>query len=147
MPSSAKERIITSEIISKYETLDNITELGSGWGGLTRYIALTNPTKAITGVEISIIPYISSKILSTFHPSNNISYKYMNFNNITLESNTIYVAYLSNPVMKKLRKQFEKHMPSNSILISIAFAMPGWTPVKITQVDSIIHSPIYIYEL
>ncbi|MFO7864624.1 MAG: methyltransferase [Salinivirgaceae bacterium] len=39
-----------------------IVDLGSGWGGLTRMLAKAHPTAAFTGVELSIVPLICSRL-------------------------------------------------------------------------------------
>ncbi len=147
MPSSFNERLVISEIISKYKNYANITELGAGWGGISNMLSKRYPGLNYTAVELSIVPYLIGKAFTHYKSQSNISWNRDNFLNTPLENSTIYITYLSGPVMKKLRGRFEKDLPKNVVLISIAFAMPGWTPTTVKYAKSRTFAPIYIYEL
>ncbi len=147
MPSSFKERFLVSKIISRYKQKTNITELGAGWGGIVNMLSKQYPDRNYTAIELSIIPYLVGRLFTYFKGISNINWKLKNFINYPLECDTIYITYLSGPVMKKLRGRFEKDQPKGSVLISIAFAMPGWTPTTVEYVNSKTYAPIYIYEL
>lgn len=147
VPSSFKDRVLVLEIVSKYKNHSNITELGAGWGGLINMISKRYPKNKYTAIELSIIPYLTQSFITYFKGQYNINWKLENFMNSPLENDTIYITYLSGPVMKKLRSRFEQDLPKNVILISIAFAMPSWTHTAIEYTNSKIYTPIYIYEL
>ncbi len=147
MPSSFNERLVISEIIQRYENHSNITELGAGWGGNINMLSKLYPNFNYTAVELSIVPYLIGKALTYYKYQSNINWNRDNFLNTPLENSTIYITYLSGPVMKKLRGRFEKDHPKGVVLISIAFAMPGWTPTTVKYAKSRTFAPIYIYEL
>lgn len=146
MPSSVKERDIIVSILSEYEEVRNITDLGSGWGGLVRHMSLRLRDRKIEAVERSPLPWVFSRIFASFAQYRNISHKRMDFFSLELEDGRAYVCYLSGPAMKRLRKKFERDLPQNGMLISLAFAMPGWTPVRVEYADSLFPSPVYVYE-
>ncbi len=147
MPSSYNERLLVLNIISRYKNISNITELGAGWGGIVNKLSVRYPEQYYTAVELSIIPYFVGKVFTFLKRQPNINWKLQNFLNAPLDDETIYITYLSGPIMKKLRSRFEKDLPKGTVLISIAFAMPGWTATTVEYVNSKTYAPIYIYEL
>lgn len=152
MPSSRKERDTVLNIIKDYagdsRFIDSMTvlDLGSGWGGLARDISRTLKTVQVTAMELSLLPHIYSRIISFFCGYKKISHSRNNFLKNKLKSRTIYVCYLSGPVMKKLRHRFETDLPKDGLLISIAFAMPAWTPQRVEYAGAKLCTPVYVYE-
>ncbi|MDA3808727.1 MAG: hypothetical protein PF518_00215 [Spirochaetaceae bacterium] len=146
MPSSEKERMKVTEILNRYPELLRATDLGSGWGGLARKIRRQCPDLEIQAIEKSPIPYVISRLLSFITNSTSIIYRNCDIDDIPLRNYEAYITYLSGPAMKTLRTHFEKDHPRKGILISIAFAMPGWTPVYVEYIETMFHSPIYLYE-
>lgn len=146
MPSSNRERDAVIAALKDYAHIKRITDLGSGWGGLVRHLAIPLADREIRAVEQSPFPFWFSKIATLFMGYRNITHERRNFHSLKLESGEAYVCYLSGPAMKDLRTQFERDLPKKGILISIAFAMPGWTPVKKEEAGNLIHSPVYVYE-
>jgi hypothetical protein len=147
MPSSMGERLMVLEILRDYPEIDRFTDLGSGWGGMGRLLAKAFPDRRIQCVELSIIPYLASRLISQTMSSKSIQYHRMNFQNYPLEGKAAYICYLSGPVMKKLSSHFDEKLRSGNIVISIAFAIPGWTPVRVEYVQSAIPAPVYVYEI
>ena len=146
MPSISTERILAINIISGYSGLYSITDLGSGWGGLAQQIAERFPEQQITAIERSLMPYLFSKLTSRLKGHKNISHYRENMFERTLKDNEAYLTYLSGPVMKALRKSFERDQPSGGLLISIAFAMQGWSPSRVEYAGGRLNTPIYVYE-
>ncbi|MBF9015028.1 MULTISPECIES: hypothetical protein [unclassified Oceanispirochaeta] len=153
MPSSRKERKTVLQLLEDYSEdprlkgCKTIVELGSGWGGAARSLSRTYPSRNIEAIELSLIPYIYSRYISIISGYTNISYSRNNFLKRELKNREIYVCYLSGAVMKKLRRRFETDHPKDCLLISIAFAMPGWTPVRVEYAGSKLYAPVYVYEI
>lgn len=147
MPSSLGERLMVLKILRDYPAIDRYTDLGSAWGGLGRLLSKTFPECKIHCVELSIIPYLTSRLISQFLSYKSIQYHRMNINNFPLGGKSVYICYLSGPVMEKLSCHFDEKLSRGNIVISIAFAIPGWTPDRIENVNSPFHTPIYVYEI
>lgn len=146
MPSSVKERDIVVSILYDYKGIRRITDLGSGWGGLVRHLALRLRDREIRAIERSPLPYYFSQFITYMAGLKNVSHSRIDYNDIRLESGRAYVCYLSGPAMKRIREKFEKDLPEKGLLISVAFAMPRWTPTRVEYAESLFHSPVYIYE-
>lgn len=146
MPSSSNERRAVASILREYDQIKEVTDLGSGWGGLIRDLNQSFPEHHFTAIEKSFVPYTFSRMIQFMSGSGILRHERADIHDIPLKSNHAYICYLSGPAMKKLRKRFEKDLPTEGILISIAFAMPGWTPCQTEYIDSFIHSPVYVYE-
>ena len=146
MPSLHSEQKTVLSILAEYKGIRTATDLGSGWGGLARRIARGLPDYRVSAVERSLIPHLFSRLLSYTAGGRAVFCIRSNFLKLKLEHEHAYITYLSSPVMKQLRRKFEAEQPRGGILISIAFAMPGWTPVKVVISPNVFHTPVYVYE-
>ena len=146
MPSSRRMRGAIIAAIDRYGSGRHIIDLGSGWGGLARRIARAHPDQQVMAVEHSLVPLLFSRIASVFWLVPNLRHHRTDFDALTLTSETIHVTYISGHAMQRLRRQFERDQPRNGVLISCAFAMPGWTPARTVVVRGFMHTPIYVYE-
>jgi len=151
MPSLMAERMLVSDILKKYPDIKVVTDLGSGWGGMVRHLAQRLSEREIIGVEKSFIPHLFSRItefpVRQKYGQGLINHHHGDIYSRTLENREAYITYLSGPVMKRLRKSFERDRPTGGVLISIAFAMPGWTPSRVEYAEGALRSAVYIYEL
>lgn len=147
MPSSIGERNVVLTLLRDYPEIKNITDLGSGWGGMGRLIARNFPDCRIDCVELSVIPYIASKIISKLLNYNLLQYHRLNIHEYPIDKDTLYITYLSGPLMKELSHNLSKRGAEGIVIISIAFALPGWNPVRVEYVNSALHAPIYVYEI
>lgn len=146
MPSSVNEREIVVAVLGEYNDIREITDLGSGWGGLVRHMALRHRDREIRAIESSPLPYCFSRFITSAAGFANVTHSRFDYKGIELQSGQAYVCYLSGQAMKKLREKFEKDLPRKGILISVAFAMPGWTPARVEYAGALLHSPVYVYE-
>lgn len=147
MPSTMGERNLVLKVLRDYPEIKSITDLGSGWGGMGRLIARTFPDSSVRCIELSVIPYTVSKLISSILNYKNIHYQRFNIHDYPIKRDTVYITYLSGPVMKKLCRNFKGRGAQGIVIISIAFAIPGWIPVRVEYVNSAVHAPIYVYEI
>ncbi len=144
MPTVPKVREEIIKLIQEYgsDQHKNIVELGCGWGGLAIAAAKSNPDKHITGVELSLFPYIFSKL--RIKPSNT-SIVHKNIYNFNLAESDIVLCYLSNSHMKNLEEKMTSELKSGSIVISSTFVFAKKQPHKIITLSGIYETKIYIY--
>ena len=149
MPSSsAARRAIVAAIAEERATggVSRVVELGSGWGGLAKTIARSFPDLSVVGVEISPVPWLVSQLTLIDHALRlRMSFQRRAIASVRLEGCTIYVCYLSGKTMATIRSQFERDLPRHGALISCAFAVPGWTPVKTHTSGGAFAGPVYVY--
>ncbi len=138
MPSSVKAKKAILEAIPA--GAGKIFELGSGWGGLARLIAKSLPGADVCGFEMSWIPWLVSRIFK----KGNLNFYKKNFLKEPLEEADVIVCYLCLKGMRGLKTKFENLRPGTWI-VSNTFAIPGWEPERVVQLNDIWKSQIYIY--
>lgn len=146
MPSSRSLRRVIVDVLRDYKGMHTVTDLGSGWGGLTRRIARSLNHHKVVAVEHSRIPLLVSRLASGMGVLGNIEHRRSDIFSLPLSEGNAYVCYLSGPSMKKLRRRFEEDLPTGGVLISAAFAVPGWTPTRVEYARDLFRSPVYVYE-
>ncbi len=120
-----------------------MAELGCGWGGINLILAKNFPNSSIFGYEISIFPYVFAKIRG-FLGSNRIKITRSSFFEADLSGFDVIICYLSPWHMEKLKPQLAGLRPG-SLIISNAFAIPGWEPAETLHTYVGMDIPIYVY--
>jgi len=162
----------TQEIAPKTQY---IYELGSGWGGLSFYLAKTlksHLTKGeeieqlqilIKGYELARVPYLSAKLIQklrqvlSFSPqkkqaasSVSISSVFTQQDFITelnqVEAGAVLIAYLCPKQMERIAEVLRhRDDPLGVYLISLTFALPGHQAVQTKRVANLFRDPLYLY--
>lgn len=144
MPTSKKAKhAIFSCLPTKHKK--KIYELGSGWGTLAFPLARSLKKSQIYAYEISPIPWIYSKFLQLFERFPNLSIFRKNFFTVSLKDADGVVCYLYPKAMQRLKEKFEKELQAGAFVITNSFAIPGWIPDKVVEVDDFFKSTIYLY--
>ncbi len=120
-------------------------ELGCGWGGINLVLAKNFPKSSIVGYEISFFPWIFSKIRA-FLSFQDIKIINKSFFDEDLSGFDAVICYLSPWHMEKLKAQLTG-LRAGSLVVSNAFAIPGWEPIQILHTDVFIKIPIYVYRM
>ncbi len=144
MPTSekVKRRVLAS---IPPETQGVVVDLGSGWGNIAMQMAHLLPHCHIVGYEISPVPYFVSKLWKIFNNVPNLNLLKKEFSQVPLNNVSLVYCYLFPDAMKKLAKKFDKELRPGTIVISNTFALPGWDPIQVLNVQDIYHTRIYIY--
>lgn len=124
-----------------------IFELGSGWGNLLIPLAITYPQRQVVGYELSLIPWLTSRILKKTLGLNNLQVYRQNFLHADLSSASVILCYLFPAGMQGLEDKLKADGDKPNYLISNNFALPSNTPCKTLQIDDFYRSPIYLYAL
>jgi hypothetical protein len=146
MPSSRSARRVIVDVLRGRDRYGTITDLGSGWGGLVRRLARNLPDRTVVAVEHSRLPHLFSRIVAGPAIVPNLRHLRRDIYDLPLQSGEAYVCYLSGTGMSRLRESFERDLPRKGVLVSLAFAMPGWSPVEVRTARDLFHSPVYVYE-
>ena len=117
-------------------------DLGSGTGR-SLIIASKEFGLNATGFELSPILFIISKI-NLFFSGAKAKVKIKNFYQVDLGEADVVFCFLTPEVMKKLTPKFEKELKIGAKIVSYAFRISQWEPVKIINTDN--PGKIFIYE-
>ena len=145
MPSStvAKKAMLALSA----ETGDGpIYELGSGWGNVLIALARQFPDRKIVGYEISLLPWLTSKLVIKVLGLNNVYVYRKNFLSADLSEASLIVCYLFLDVMEKLEAKLNTESSQLKFVISNNFSLPSHTPIKTIQLNDFYGSPVYLYE-
>lgn len=147
MPTSPKAKKILLAKALPHEIQGPIFELGSGWGTLVFPLAKQFPLSQVTGYESSLIPYGVSKIVSFFFRQKNLRLARRDFFQEDLHEAALVVCYLYPGAMSKLKLKFEKELQPGTWVISNTFAIPGWYPIHVYEVNDLYRSKILVYKV
>lgn len=146
MPSSKKAR--DAILLLTEETSGGaIYELGSGWGNLLIPLAKKHPDRIIIAYELSIVPYLTSKVLITVMGLKNVFLYRRDFMAADLSGASLIICYLFSGAMTALEKKLGEELGQSEFLISHHFALPTQQPVRTLKLDDLYQTPIYLYRL
>ena len=143
MPSSRKQKQLMIRSIPG-DMEGSIFELGSGWGSLAFLAARRFPQCRIIGYENSPIPFLFSKII---YRSSNLRYERKDFLHVSLSGAAVILCYLYPGGMERLKPKLETELKPRSWIITNTFAVPGWQPHAVAEVNDVYRSKIYVYKL
>jgi len=143
MPTSEKVRRALLASLPDLEE-GTVIDLGSGWGNLIFPLAHKYQNCRIIGYENSPIPYWFSALVN---PKTNVTIRKDDFFERSLQDADLILCYLFPRGMQNLKTKFEKELQKGTKVISHTFAIPGWTPTKIIEVNDLHCSKIYFYEV
>lgn len=123
----------------------NIVELGSGWGGLCFSLSRKFPQARVAGFELSPFPYWFSRAMSLFY--SRVSFRRADFFEQDLSGFQVAVFYLTPKLTERLAQKLRQDMKPGSLVISNAFALPGWEPIQTLESRVFVRIPIYIYRV
>lgn len=124
-----------------------IYELGSGWGTLARPLAKKYQRNRITAYELSSIPFLYSKLVNLILPLENLFMQRVDFFVVDLKDAGLVVCYLYPGAMTRLKAKFEEELRQGTWVVSNTFAVPGWQPVKIVEVNDLYRTKVYLYRI
>jgi len=144
MPSSNKARKVILELTDG-TGVGPIFELGSGWGNLLIPLAKKYPSRKVVGYEMSLFPWLVTRILKVFFNLQNLHVHRKDFMNTDLSSASVIVCYLFTDGMVALESKLLGANKSLEYLISNNFSLPSYHPAKTMHLNDLYKSPIYLY--
>ena len=123
-----------------------IYELGSGWGGVAFGLADKYPESRVVGFELSIIPWLYSRLKIAMLAPNNLTFKLTSFFMADLSDADLVVCYLMPKTMARLSEKLAQELKPGALVLSNSFALPGWQSVDDFVIQDANLSHIYLYE-
>jgi hypothetical protein len=149
IPSAKPLRIAVARQIKKYySNAETILDIGSGWGGMSRFLARQFPDKKVTGIELMLMPFTYSKITNWICCVGNVRFVRANaFKFLRKSENNfdIGVAYLLTPAMAELSDFHDKL----GAVLALDFPFPNIKPtrkINLHYKDCLGEHWLYVYE-
>lgn len=122
-----------------------VYDLGAGDGRIITIAASEFGAQAI-GFEFAILPYFLGYIkIQLKGLKGKVKLKYANFYFQDLSGADIICTFLTPRAMKKLKPKLEKETKPGCRIVSYAFSIPGWQPLK-TNKPNQKTATIYLYQ-
>lgn len=128
---------------------------GSGWGTLLVTLAEAFPELRVEGIERSAVPCLFSRLRLALsrrlrrlrreaeRPAGAVRVRCGDLFTAGLEDADILLVYLSGPHMERLARESTALPP---VVVSIAFALPGYPPQTTLRAPDIYRTPVYVYQ-
>ena len=121
---------------------DKVVDLGSGDGRVLTALATSGAD--VHGYEISLLPFLVSKLRIRLKRSANCFVHYKNFWNVNLgEFNVVYL-FLLPKVYPRLREKLERELKPGARVVAMLWPVEGWVPIKVDEVR--LRPSIYLYQ-
>lgn len=130
-PSRRAVWVIVASLLPPGRSIKMI-DVGSGFGGLVKYLAARHPNSGFTGIEVAPLPWLASRMRRQASNSNFIRGDY---NRLDFSSYDVLFAYLSSAAMPALWEKASIEMRPGTLLISYEFAIPGVAADLVLNVD------------
>ncbi len=147
MPTSAPVRRAAIAELGKLGGITTIVEAGSGWGTLALQASRSNLAWRIIGIENSPIPFMVSRLIAGWRSHRNVVFVKRDLYEYSFEEADVVLCYLYPGAMKRLGPLFCERLAPGAFVISICFALPGWTPDRVISCRDMYRTKIYIYRM
>lgn len=101
-----------------------LLDIGSGLGGMLLHLDKARPMGVHDGVEISPAPWLISKIRA-FMQGATVRFRRKDYRQLDLSGYDVVFAFLSPLVMQDLLVKASREMRPGTLLLSLAFPLPG----------------------
>jgi len=146
-PSSARaRRAIFAEIQSLGMTAPAIVDMGSGAGGLVRFIARAMPSATVTGLDLSVPAHGLASLRARIFGPRNARFQLMDFNNYDLSKTDIVVTYLPGAILNKLSDHL-KTLPKDAVVLCLSYPLPenDWTMYREIRTGNLFEPALYCH--
>lgn len=123
-----------------------VADLGSGLGGLLRFLAQQRPDGCYVGMEVAPLPFLLSWLRMRLG-SWNYEVRWGSLWRADLQPFDVVYAYLSPVPMADLWHKIRREMRPGTLFISNTFQVPGVEPDEVVQLDDLHRSRLYLYRL
>jgi len=126
-----------------------LLDLGSGDGKILIQAAREFNIKKALGIEISWLLHFWAKLkIKILGLEKKIFLKQGNFFNESFGEADTIVCFLYPEVLNNLKSKFSKELRPGTLILSVAFSIPGWQPIKVDRPPSkFFPMSIYIYRI
>lgn len=120
-------------------------DLGSGLGGLVRYLAGARTDSHASGIESAPLPCLISKL--RLLGRSNAHIEWGDFWRSDLSAYDVVCAYLSPVPMPALWDKVKREMRPGSLFISYRFTIPGVPPSQVVKLRDLGQTELYVWRI
>ena len=121
-----------------------LIDIGSGLGDMPMYMAKVRPDSHVDGIEVAPLPWAISYLRAKITRSSAV-FKLGDYHTLDFANYDVVFAYLSPAAMVDLWAKAKQEMRPGSMLISLAFEVPGVPPTM--QLKASEHAPsLYVWQ-
>ena len=121
-----------------------VVDLGAGDGRFLLTAARRFKAKVI-GYEISLLPYLIGLCRLALARDVQAKWKFQDFFRVNLQSADVVVCFLTPGAMAKLAVKFQRELRPGTKIVSYAFALPGWIPLRKDKPSATVMA-VYLYQ-
>ncbi|MGE0108305.1 MAG: trans-aconitate 2-methyltransferase [Bdellovibrionales bacterium] len=130
LPSVRKKMIQ----ILKDEGARKILDLGSGTGKLCLEIGHAIPEASVTGVELSLVPSLLSKIRRLLWGAKNVAFERANFWPYDVSDVDAVIVYINDHIRQRMAEKLKAELPKGTLVLSNETHLEGWTPLATHEI-------------
>ncbi|MDO3411809.1 class I SAM-dependent methyltransferase [Saccharibacillus sp. CPCC 101409] len=147
MPTSRPVRRMVMREIGRLPNRGHIVEAGSGFGTLALNLTRRFPLCKVTGVENSLIPLLSSRLLASANrmPRSRLSFRRGDLFAYEYENADLVVCYLHPAAMRRLGPILRERVADGTRVVSVFFAFDDWEPDTIAVCGDLYRTKVYTY--
>jgi len=124
-----------------------IYDLGSGWGSLVIRLAREYPDRQIVGYELSLFPWLITKIVKRILGLSNLVVHREDFLKADLSGASVITCYLFPVAMAEIERKLKREKGKLGFVISNNFALPSYQASRVVQLNDFYQSPVYLYHI
>lgn len=121
-------------------------DVGSGLGGLVLDLARRHSSGHFTGIEIAPAPWLISR-LRAWYARSRVRFLRGDYAHLDLGVFDVVFAYLSPAAMPALWAQAQAQMRPGSVLVSLAFDVPGVSPDEVVEIAPGARHTLYVWRM
>ncbi|MDG1482312.1 MAG: hypothetical protein P8R54_22165 [Myxococcota bacterium] len=154
-PSSPDARARIAALVATQLAADGcdaptIFELGAGWGGLAARLARmpASATPCVRGYERSVVPYVVSRVFRQRAPGLTFHRHDITDAIAEVRAGDVLVCYLCPEQMRRISAALRARLGDDPVavtLISLSFALPGFSPAETQILPSLYRARLYRY--
>ncbi|NIM44934.1 MAG: methyltransferase domain-containing protein [Nitrososphaeria archaeon] len=130
--------------VSDVKPSDVVYDLGSGDGRIVIAAVQQFKAKRAVGVELNErLVKQSREEVSRLKLEDKVEIVHEDFFNVSVEPADVVTLYLTISGNERLRPKLERELKPGTRVVSRAFRIRGWIPVKTEQVE---HTTVYLYQ-
>jgi len=111
-----------------------VADLGSGFAGTLREMAVQKPDQNFVGFETAPIPFLVSWTLTKLGPSRNVNIRFKSFWSVDLGEFDVLYCFLSPVPMAQIYQKAAQEMKPGGMFISNSFKVPGHKADRVVTV-------------
>lgn len=114
-----------------------ILDLGSGTGKLDLEIGRALPQAHVTGIEISLAPFMLSRLRRFFWRARNVDFQRLDFWGHDISGYDAIVIYMTAKIQLRMEEKLRREMKPGALVLLNETHLPGWSPLAVHEVGAL----------